>query len=427
MSRLPNDNETPELTPRIFKSRRESELSTLFQSLIENAFDVVEVIDTETTTLYVSPSCASVLGVEPDEMIGKNAMNNVHPDDREKAWQLLEEVAKHPGERAEVELRAYRKDGTLGIFELVGMALPSPPFVDEIVLNYHDVTKQRETQYALARSEERFYKAFHSCPSSITISQLDDGVIVEANAGFEKLSGYKRNEIVGKTSFELNLWKNPSQRDDIVDRLKTAGTIRNYKAEFRVKSGDTRICKFSADVIEIDKKLFTLAVTSDITDWVRAERQLRQTARELRAEREALSKKNIALEQILAHIEKEKVDYRHELSAHVENLFRPLVDKFKQAGGHLSATEINRLDEALRTIIDEDLNTFENNLAKLTPRELDVCEMIKEGLSSKEMADRLGLSTQTVHKHRRTIRRKLELTNKDINLAAFLRSKERPA
>ena len=131
--------------------------------------------------------------------------------------------------------------------------------------------------------------------------------------------------------------------------------------------------------------------------------------------------------EILAHIEKEKIDYRHNLSARVENLFTPLLDRLKETGGHLAPTEIQRLDEALQTIVEEDLSTFENNLAKLSPREFDICQMIKQGHSSKEMADQLGLSTQTIHKHRRTIRRKLELTNKDINLAAFLRSKNRPA
>jgi PAS domain S-box-containing protein len=415
----------PDRSARVFAGKRASELAELFQSLIENAFDVIEVIDTDSTTLYVSASCTGVLGYKPDELIGTRDMRIIHPDDRELARGVIDEVTRNPGQSSFVQLRVYRKDGSLGVFELAAKTLPSPPFVDEIVLNYHDVTEKRATEDALRRSEERFYKAFHSCPSSITISRLEDGVFVEANDGFEKLSGYKRDEIVGKTSMELRLWEDPAQRDTIVERLRTAGTVRNYKTEFRTKNGDTRICRFSADVIEIEDDMFTLAVTSDITDWVRAESQLRQTARELRSEREELARKNIALKHVLEHLEKEKADYRHEISAKVENLFGPAVEKLKASGGHLAPADVQRLDEALRSIIEEDLRSFENNLARLSPRELDVCQLIKEGLSSKEMADRLGLSIQTVHKHRRAIRRKLELTNKDINLAAFLRSKDR--
>ena len=69
------------------------------------------------------------------------------------------------------------------------------------------------------------------------------------------------------------------------------------------------------------------------------------------------------------------------------------------------------------------MKKFEQNRAKLTPRELDVCELIQKGMSSKEIAEELTLSPQTVHKHRRTIRKKLQLDNKGVNLAAFLRAR----
>ena len=72
-------------------------------------------------------------------------------------------------------------------------------------------------------------------------------------------------------------------------------------------------------------------------------------------------------------------------------------------------------------MVDEDVDEFGDCFSKLTVRELDVCAAIKKGLSSKEIADQLGLSVNTVHKHRQTIRRKLFLNNKEVNLAAFLR------
>lgn len=135
------------------------------------------------------------------------------------------------------------------------------------------------------------------------------------------------------------------------------------------------------------------------------------------------SRKDIALGEVLEHLEEEKAAYRKELSANVENLLRPIVRKLRETGGRLSGRDIDVLEHGLDAIAGRNLDVYENNRAKLTPRELDVCELIRDGLSSKEIADRLGLSSQTVHKHRQSIRRKLQLDNRGINLEAFLRSR----
>ena len=76
----------------------------------------------------------------------------------------------------------------------------------------------------------------------------------------------------------------------------------------------------------------------------------------------------------------------------------------------------------MKRIIGEDIDDYQNNLKKLTARELDICELIRESMSTKEMAERLDLSPQTIHKHRRMIRRKLQLDHQGVNLASYLRS-----
>ena len=81
------------------------------------------------------------------------------------------------------------------------------------------------------------------------------------------------------------------------------------------------------------------------------------------------------------------------------------------------------LETTLTTIVGRDFDQFKSDLAKLTPRELDICEHIREGRSSKDIAALLNISSQTVHKHRQLIRRKLRISNKAVNLATYLRSR----
>jgi RNA polymerase sigma factor (sigma-70 family) len=81
------------------------------------------------------------------------------------------------------------------------------------------------------------------------------------------------------------------------------------------------------------------------------------------------------------------------------------------------------LETRLNSVIKDDIDQFQNNLAKLTPRELDICELIQEGKTSKEIAESLGLSPETIHKHRQAIRRKLQIDHRGINLSSYLRSR----
>jgi DNA-binding NarL/FixJ family response regulator len=166
-----------------------------------------------------------------------------------------------------------------------------------------------------------------------------------------------------------------------------------------------------------------LATVRDVTKQKRAEEELRKTTEQLQREHRELTEKNIALKQILDHIEDDKTAYRHEVAANVENLLRPIITRLEQKDGRLTASEVDILESRLNTIIKEDIDQFQNNLAKLTPRELDICELIQKGKTSKEIADDLGLSPETIHKHRQAIRRKLQIDHRGINLSSYLRSR----
>ena len=123
----------------------------------------------------------------------------------------------------------------------------------------------REAEAKARLSEEKFMKAFMTSPDSVNINRLSDGMYVTVNEGFVKLLGFSEEEVIGKTSLELNIWANPENRKRLVTLLKQEGRVENFEALFIHKEGQKVIGLMSATVIELDGVLHNLNITKDIT------------------------------------------------------------------------------------------------------------------------------------------------------------------
>ncbi len=156
---------------------------------------------------------------------------------------------------------------------------------------------------------------------------------------------------------------------------------------------------------------------------LRAESKVLAAKENLQAESDALSQKNIAMKEILEHIEQDRDKFREELSMNIDNLLLPIVEKLRRTGGRLSAKDVDHLDELLKSILGKEIDVYHKNLARLSGRELQICEMIRNGLSSKEIAKSLTISLDTVQKHRESIRDKLQIKRSQVNLSTYLKSK----
>src|SRR5262249_14342188 len=96
-----------------------------------------------------------------------------------------------------------------------------------------DVTDRRRAEEDLRTSEERFAKLFKVCPQPMSLATLDDGRYVDVNDSFLAISGYRREEVIGHTSLELQIWESSEQREHIVNRIKSFGAIHNLEKKFR--------------------------------------------------------------------------------------------------------------------------------------------------------------------------------------------------
>ena len=131
------------------RTLRESD--AYFRSLVENARDVIHVINEDGTTRYITPSVKRLLGYAPEELIGRMALDLVHPDDRESAMAALRLDRYAPGAGRGLEFRVGHRDGSWRIFEGVGTNLLDDPTVRGIIVNSRDVTGRKRAEEESAR------------------------------------------------------------------------------------------------------------------------------------------------------------------------------------------------------------------------------------------------------------------------------------
>lgn len=126
-------------------------------------------------------------------------------------------------------------------------------------------------------AETQFFKAFQATPSILVIASLNDGKYREVNEAFENILGYRRDEVIGRTSMDLNIWQNPGDRVFVLQQLREGKKVRNLEFGFRSKSGDILIGLYSAEIIEIGEELCLLSLVNDITSRKMIEEELRQS------------------------------------------------------------------------------------------------------------------------------------------------------
>ena len=139
------------------------------------------------------------------------------------------------------------------------------------------IIQRRRSEEALRASEERFFKVFQSNPIPMTIATLDEGRLIDINESALALSGYSREELIGRTSVDIGLWAYPEERDRLIAELRETGLLRDGLAHFRTKSGSVAPALWSADRIRLGKDELLLTTIHDISQQVEAREKLRQS------------------------------------------------------------------------------------------------------------------------------------------------------
>ncbi len=176
---------------------------------------------------------------------------------------LLEQLQKGTIRNLEVPLR--RKDGQTfsGLMSAQPFELGAKPAVLVVV---RDITPLKQAQRQLQLSEEKFAKAFHASPDGLTISRVRDGVILEVNEGFSRITGYTEKQCLERSTLDLGIWADLSERQTMIEHIKRHGSVHDFRTRIRGSEGNIRLCELSAHPVLIDGEDCLLTISRDVTE-----------------------------------------------------------------------------------------------------------------------------------------------------------------
>ena len=164
------------------------------------------------------------------------------------------------------------------------------------------------------------------------------------------------------------------------------------------------------------------AVGRDITKLKNKEIALKDSEKLLRVQKKNLEQKNVALKEILHQIDSEKNQFKEDMILNIDNLIMPIVKKIRSERDATRGKYIDLLENNLLEMVSSFGRKISEQQLRVTPREIEVCNMVKNGLTSKEIANLLYISFNTVENHRVNIRKKLNIHNRRANLTTFLQN-----
>jgi PAS domain S-box-containing protein len=134
-----------------------------------------------------------------------------------------------------------------------------------------DITERKQAEQQLRSSEERFSKAFRQGPMAVTITTVENHRYIDVSETFEQLTGYRREELIGRSALEVGAWVEPKERVKLIKKLLAEGHLRDWEFQFRTKDGQLRVARGSAELIEIGGERCVLSAAIDVTDRKQAE------------------------------------------------------------------------------------------------------------------------------------------------------------
>jgi two-component system cell cycle sensor histidine kinase/response regulator CckA len=244
---------------------------TIFRDFVFAQPDPIEVLSLDGTILMCNESSADVYGSTAAERTGQNAFDGIPPGLATERRGLLDRVKT-------TKQRLWINECIQGRFYETMLS----PIVDhsgdvmKVAIFPHDVTERKQAEDALRESEEKFSKSFQKAPLLITLSEVETGRLLEVNEKFLEVSGFTRNEVIGRTVVELG-WNSEEQRSRLRQSFLEHGRVAGMELTLRRKDGREINCLYNGEAIMVSGKPRLLSISHDITERVEAERRLRDS------------------------------------------------------------------------------------------------------------------------------------------------------
>ena len=270
---------------RDISKRKQAELALdrerqFLRTLIDNLPDLVFTKDMEGRFVISNTAHVQFMGAKSEADLAGKTVFDLHPAELARGYyeddlRVLqygktiynreELVRDHAGvERWHLTIKAPLRDRDGKIIGLIAVC--------------RDIDEHRRAEQALRQSEETFSNIFHSSPTAMSLSKLSDARITNVNAQFTAISGYRQEEVVGKTSLELGVWEDSEKRNRFWSFVRQSGRVVNMESVLRTKSGELRYGLSSGVIITIHGEQYLLGIFHDITERKQAEDALQRSS-----------------------------------------------------------------------------------------------------------------------------------------------------
>lgn len=446
---------------RTERALRESELQ--FRAIVENVPGLVFAYDQDKDghreLLFAGPGVEYLIGKDLAKEVGTDLdalFGLIHPDDKERVAAAGEEM-EHPGAPIDIEYRYRDSSGNYRWARSISRAIQLTPdrtrwhgvlieVTDKVQaeqslsraktrleervrertaelenvneLLRREIESHRNTTAALQQSEYSIRAMMNATSESMLLVDLDATILAINEAGAARL-GSTPEELVGRDARMLMSSRAAQSRWKAGREV-----LRKAEPVHSIEERDGRTYdSWYYPVFDCDGAIRGLAIFArDITEQQQSQRELERVNTELDAERRLLEQKNIALNEIIRSVEEEKNAIKRQVQANVSRSILPLLSQLAVRIPEELGELVSVLKRSLEEISGAFTSTLESRFPQLTPREIDVCGMIRGGMHSKEIAGLLNVSVRTVEKFRQSIRRKLHLQGEKQNLQTYLQS-----
>jgi PAS domain S-box-containing protein len=285
-----------------------------------------------------------------------------------------------------------------------------------------DIHNGKVAEEALRASEEKFRQLVENIHEVIFTTDRD-GIVTYVSPAIERLSGFSPSDMVGRHFSDFIYQEDLGYLERRYNHA-LEGQRRPTEYRMLIKSGGYRwVSTFSRPIREDEKSVGLQGVISDITEYKESEAALRDREKDLKAKTETLEEMNAALRVLLERREKDRVEMEEKVLLNIRELINPYLEKLKKS----SADEKQK---ACLGIIESNLGSITSSFSRdlrfkylsLTPTEIQIASLIRDGRTTKDIAELMNLSSRTIESHRKNIRRKMGLKDKKANFRTTLLS-----
>ncbi len=303
----------------------------------------------------------------------------------------------------------------------------------QIELEKHSNALQKAHEN-LVESKEQYRSFLANIPVGVFRS-TPQGKLIATNPALIKMLGYESEEEVLKIP-PVNLYVDPARRKEIIEQLRIKESLTDFEIQLRHRDGSDIWAAFSIHPVEDDQGnlIYLDGIVRNITEYKQAEealqkahdeieRRVEKRTKESEIKTNSLEEVNTALKVLLKKREKDKTEIGNNVLTNVKELIEPYFEKMKK-------TELDDRQKALLNIIESNLNEITTPFTRkismkyldLTPKEIQIANLIRHGNSTVKIAKLMNISPRTVDTHRKNIRKKIGIDKKKANLRSHLSS-----